>query len=157
MLTSIMKNYGLNAADIAARVSDEQLTEQYLKKGNALDAEDLDIVIKLSNLYVKQERYQDTVDFLTNYVQEDNLDPQIYWNLATSYAQLENYDQALKFYQAAEPYFMDQADFLKPAVYFFREAGQREETVKLLQAYLKVVPDDSEMALMLEELQDDTY
>ncbi|KRM77175.1 tetratricopeptide repeat protein [Secundilactobacillus collinoides] len=145
------------AADIAARTADEKLTEKYLKKGNELDAEDLDIVIKLSNLYIKQERYQDTVDFLTDYVKADNVDPQIYWNLANAYDHLENYDQAMKFYQAAEPYFMDQADFLKPAVYFFREAGQREETIKLLQAYLKVVPDDSEMALMLEELQEDDY
>lgn len=145
------------AADIAARTADEKLTEKYLKKGNELDAEDLDIVIKLSNLYIKQERYQDTADFLTDYVKADNVDPQIYWNLANAYDHLENYDQAMKFYQAAEPYFMDQADFLKPAVYFFREAGQREETIKLLQAYLKVVPDDSEMALMLEELQEDDY
>lgn len=144
------------AADIAARLEDEDLTESYLKKGNELDADDLDIVIKLSNLYVKQGRWQDVIDFLTGYVKEDNTDPQIYWNLAVAYVQTEQLDLAQRYYQAALPYFMDQADFLKPAVYFFREMGNRETAMKLLRAYVKVVPDDAEMALMLEneELMD---
>ncbi|GAA3613630.1 tetratricopeptide repeat protein [Secundilactobacillus similis] len=144
------------AADIAARLEDEDLTESYLKKGNELDADDLDIVIKLSNLYVKQGRWQDVIDFLTGYVKEDNTDPQIYWNLAVAYVQTEQLELAQRYYQAALPYFMDQADFLKPAVYFFREMGDRETAMKLLRAYVKVVPDDAEMALMLEneELMD---
>lgn len=144
------------AADIAARLEDEDLTESYLKKGNELDADDLDIVIKLSNLYVKQGRWQDVIDFLTSYVKEDNTDPQIYWNLAVAYVQTEQLELAQRYYQAALPYFMDQADFLKPAVYFFREMGDRETAMKLLRAYVKVVPDDAEMALMLEneELMD---
>jgi len=49
---------------------------------------------------------------------------------------------------------MDQADFLRSAIYFYREEGAREEVVRLLQAYLKQVPDDSEMALMLEGYTD---
>jgi tetratricopeptide (TPR) repeat protein len=144
------------AADIAARLEDEDLTESYLKKGNELDADDLDIVIKLSNLYVKQGRWQDVIEFLTGYVKEDNTDPHIYWNLAVAYVQTEQLELAQRYYQAALPYFMDQADFLKPAVYFFREMGDRETAMKLLRAYVKVVPDDAEMALMLEneELMD---
>lgn len=144
------------AADIAARLEDEDLTESYLRKGNELDADDLDIVIKLSNLYVKQGRWQDVIAFLVGYVKEDNTDPQIYWNLAVAYVQTEQLELAQRYYRAALPYFMAQADFLKPAVYFFREMGDRETALKLLRAYVKVVPDDAEMALMLEneELMD---
>lgn len=145
------------AADIAARVEDESLTETYLKKGHDLEPDDLDIVIKLSNLYVKQGRFQETVDFLADYVGQDNVDPQLYWNLATSYARLEDYDQANRYYQAAAPYFMDQADFLKPAVYFFREMGERDQMLKLLHAYVKVVPDDAEMAEILENEEENDY
>ncbi|GAX05881.1 hypothetical protein IWT25_01206 [Secundilactobacillus pentosiphilus] len=145
------------AADIAARVGNESLTETYLKKGHALDPEDLDMVIKLSNLYVKQHRFQDNVAFLTDYVGQDNLDPQLYWNLAVSYAQLEQYEKADRYYQAAVPYFMDQADFLKPAVYFFREMGERDQMMKVLKAYVKVVPDDAEMADMLETEEENDF
>ncbi|MFC6253408.1 tetratricopeptide repeat protein [Secundilactobacillus hailunensis] len=145
------------AADIAARLENESLTETYLKKGHDLSPDDLDIVIKLSNLYVKQERFQETVDFLADYVGQDNLDPQLYWNLAVSYARLEKYEQADRYYQAAVPYFMDQADFLKPAVYFFREMGEHELMMKVLNAYVKVVPDDMEMAEMLENEQENDF
>jgi len=145
------------AADIAARLENESLTETYLKKGHDLNPDDLDIVIKLSNLYVKQERFQETVDFLADYVGQDNVDPQLYWNLAVSYARLEKYEQADRYYQAAVPYFMDQADFLKPAVYFFREMGEHEPMMKVLKAYVKVVPDDMEMAEMLENEQENDF
>lgn len=145
------------AADIAARSKDEKLTETYLKRGHDLDNDDLDIVIKLSNLYVKQERYDEIVAFLAPYVQADNVDPQLYWNLAVAYAHLEQFDEATRFYQAAMPYFMDQTAFLKPAIYFFREMGQRDEMLTLLRAYVKLVPDDAEMALMLEAEDEDDY
>lgn len=138
------------AADIAARLKDEALAETYLKKGNELDDEDLDLVIKLSNLYVKQDRYQETVDFLTKYVNGDNVDPQIYWNLAVSLVKMDDYELAKRYYDAAVPYFMDQPDFLKPAIYFYREMGDKDMMVKLLKAYLTVVPDDGELQLMLE-------
>ncbi|MTV81198.1 tetratricopeptide repeat protein [Secundilactobacillus folii] len=141
------------AADIAARLDNEELTETYLKKGHDLDAEDLDIVIKLSNLYVKQGRFQENVDFLADYVGQDNVDPQLYWNLAVSDTHLEKYDEADRYYQAAAPYFMDQPDFLKPAIYFFREMGEHDQMMSLLKAYVKVVPDDVEMADMLAEEQ----
>lgn len=144
----------LQAAHVATRLDDEALTEKYLKKGHDLDHDDLSAVIQLSNLYVKQERWDENTALVVPYLQEDNTDPQLYWNLAVTAEHQEDFAKARQYYDAAAPYFMDQADFLKPAIYFYREEGAQKQVVDLLKAYLKVVPDDQEMALMLDSYQD---
>ncbi|MDT7014494.1 tetratricopeptide repeat protein [Levilactobacillus namurensis] len=144
----------LQAAHVATRLDDEALAEKYLKKGHDLDHDDLSAVIQLSNLYVKQERWDENTALVVPYLQEDNTDPQLYWNLAVTAEHQEDFAKARQYYDAAAPYFMDQADFLKPAIYFYREEGAQKQAVDLLKAYLKVVPDDQEMALMLDSYQD---
>ncbi len=133
------------------------MTETYLKKGHDLEPDDLDIVIKLSIFTLNKDVSRRQWTFLLTTWSQDNVDPQLYWNLATSYARLEDYDRTNRYYQAAAPYFMDQADFLKPAVYFFREMGERDQMLKLLHAYVKVVPDDAEMAEILENEEENDY
>ncbi|HIW71861.1 MAG TPA: tetratricopeptide repeat protein [Candidatus Levilactobacillus faecigallinarum] len=144
----------LQAAHVATKLADEDLAEKYLKQGHELDNDDLGAVIQLSNLYVKQERWDETVALVQPYIKDENTDPQLYWNLAVAEEHLEDFTAARQYYDAAVPFFMDQADFLKPAIYFYREEGASDMVQKLLVAYLKVVPDDQEMALLLEGYQD---
>lgn len=143
----------LQAAHVATKLADEDLAEQYLKQGHELDGDDLSAVIQLSNLYVKQERWDENTALVQPYLQDDNSDPQLYWNLAVTAVHQEDYAAARQYYDAAAPFFMDQADFLKPAIYFYREEGANDQVVKLLHAYLAVVPDDEEMALLLADYQ----
>ena len=145
----------LQAAHVATKLDDEDLAEKYLKQGHDLDADDLSAVIQLSNLYVKQERWDENVALIQPYVKDEGADPQLYWNLAVTAQHQENYAQARQAYDAAAPFFMDQPDFLKPAIYFYREEGARDQVLKLLKAYVQLVPDDEEMALMLESYQTD--
>lgn len=145
----------LQAAHVATRLDNEELAEKYLKKGHELDHDDLSAVIQLSNLYVKQERWDDNRDLVQPYIQEQNTDPQLYWNLAVTAEHQEDFAAARADYDAAAPFFMDQPDFLKPAIYFYREEGAQDQVLKLLTAYVQLVPDDEEMALMLESYQTD--
>lgn len=145
----------LQAAHVATRLDNEDLAEKYLKKGHELDHDDLSAVIQLSNLYVKQERWDDNRDLVQPYIQEQNTDPQLYWNLAVTAEHQEDFATARADYDAAAPFFMDQPDFLKPAIYFYREEGAQDQVLKLLTAYVQLVPDDEEMALMLESYQTD--
>ncbi|QMU07604.1 tetratricopeptide repeat protein [Levilactobacillus suantsaii] len=145
----------LQAAHVATRLDDEKLAEKYLKKGHGLDADDLSAVIQLSNLYVKQERWDENVALVRPYLSEDGADPQLYWNLAVTAVHQEDFAHARQYYDAAAPFFMDQPDFLKPAVYFYREEGARDQAVKLLTAYVKLVPDDADMALLLDSYHDE--
>lgn len=140
------------AADIAVKLNNEELAESYLKKGTVLNDEDLEIVIKLSNLYVKQKRYNENIVFLLPYVNQDNIDPQIYWNLARSYEQTEIFVKAQQFYEVANTYFQNDPNYLKQAIFFFKEQGEKSTCEKLLRRYLEIIPDDNEMALELENI-----
>ncbi|WP_443093767.1 tetratricopeptide repeat protein [Levilactobacillus acidifarinae] len=145
----------LQAAHVATKLDDEQLAEKYLKQGHDLDADDLSAVIQLSNLYVKQERWDENVALVQPYVKDEGADPQLYWNLAVTAQHQENYEQARQTYDAAAPFFMDQPDFLKPAIYFYREEGAQEQVKSLLRAYVNLVPDDTEMAALWDSYRAD--
>lgn len=143
------------AAAVASHLDDEDLMERYLSKAHGLDPENIAITIEYSNLLLKRRKYAQNIELLLPAVKSDQTDPQIYWNLAVSYRDQDQYDQAQKYYDAALPYFNDQPEFVKQTVYFYREMGQRETMLEQLKKYVQLVPDDSEMALLLEETEDE--
>lgn len=147
----------LQTARIALKLDDQDLAEKYLREGLSIDPDNLTTVLELSNLLVQQERYQDNVVLLDQYLQSNEFDPQFYWNLAVSNDHLDHFDAARDNYVAAYPFFEHNADFLKPAIYFFREAGMVAEAVAALRNYLAIEPDDETMVAMLEDYEDQGY
>ncbi|MCF6159968.1 tetratricopeptide repeat protein [Furfurilactobacillus milii] len=148
--------FGL-AANLALKLQENGAAEDYLKRGLALDPDNQTLMIQLSNLYVQAHHDVANVDLATQYVQRDQVDPQVYWNLAVSYVRLEKNEEAQTYYDAARPYFEDNPDFLKPAFFFYREQGQPEVAVNLLRNYLKLQPEDEEMVAALEDYEDQGY
>lgn len=147
----------LRTARLALKLDDQDLAEKYLREGLSIDPDNLTTVLELSNLLVQQERYQDNVNLLDQYLQSNEFDPQFYWNLAVSDDHLDHFKEARDNYLAAYPFFEHNVDFLKPAIYFFREAGMFTETVAALRNYLAIEPDDGEMVAMLEDYEDQGY
>ncbi|PIO81912.1 hypothetical protein BSQ38_09845 [Pediococcus damnosus] len=147
----------VQAARLATQLQKFDEAEHYLKKAIKINPEQMHAVVELSNLYIQQQRYQDNKDLLQPYIQENDLDPQIYWNTAVSEEHLENFKEAQTAYQNAFPFFTNNADFLHAAVYFFRQVGSDDWTVKALKAYLKLVPDDQEFNLMLEDYEENGF
>ncbi|RRK10983.1 hypothetical protein D1831_04695 [Lactiplantibacillus garii] len=147
----------LRTARLALKLDDQDLAEKYLREGLSIDPDNLTTVLELSNLLVQQERYQDNVELLDQYLQINEFDPQFYWNLAVSNDHLDHFKEAKDNYLAAYPFFEHNVDFLKPAIYFFREAGMVTETVAALRNYVALVPDDGEMVAMLEDFEDQGY
>ncbi|GKT03884.1 hypothetical protein OKN36_14200 [Furfurilactobacillus sp. OKN36] len=145
------------AASLALRLNDPADAEDYFKRGLALDPDNQTLMLQLSNLYVQAHKDVENVDLATQYVQNNQVDPQVYWNLAVSYTRLEEWELATQYYDAAQPYFETNVDFLKPAFYFYREQGQVETAVALLRRYLQLAPDDQEMAAALEDYEDQGY
>lgn len=143
------------AAEVASHLDDEQLMQRYLEKAHDLDPENVAITIQYSNLLLKQHQAGANIDLLLPAVKADQTDPQIYWNLAVSYREQEDYVHTQQYYDAARPYFNDQPEFLKQTVYFYREMGNRSLMRQQLQQYVQLVPDDSEMALLLEETEEE--
>ncbi|KRL01223.1 tetratricopeptide repeat protein [Liquorilactobacillus capillatus] len=143
------------ASSVALKLQQPQSAEQYLRSALALEPDNMTIVIQLSNLLVALRRYQENIDLLTGYLQADETDPQLYWNLGKSYAELEDDQHALENYQAAEQSFNSQPDFLREVSFFYRSVGKLHEAAKCITAYLKLVPSDLEMLDLQAELQDD--
>ncbi|MCT3034147.1 tetratricopeptide repeat protein [Pediococcus parvulus] len=141
------------AAELANQLQKYDDVESYLKKALKINPEQMRTVVQLSNLYISQQRYQDNYDLLQPYIEENDLDPQIYWNIAVSDEKLEHFPEAKEAYQNAFPFFTNNADFLHAAVYFFRQIGNTDWAIKSLKAYLNLVPDDSEFSLMLEDYE----
>ncbi|WP_047999765.1 tetratricopeptide repeat protein [Lactiplantibacillus herbarum] len=147
----------LRTARLALKADDPELAEKYLREGLSIDPDNLTTVLELSNLLVQQERYQDNIDLLDQYLQSNEFDPQFYWNLAVSNDRLDHFQAAKDNYEAAYPFFEHNKDFLKPAIYFFREAGMIESTVAALRNYLAIEPDDGEMVAMMEDYEEQGY
>ncbi|MCL0329368.1 tetratricopeptide repeat protein [Apilactobacillus xinyiensis] len=139
------------AAKLSLKLADEEQAERYLRKGISIDPEDISIALELSNLLVKQERYDENIDLINSYMKDDQIDPQFYWNLASSYDHEDDLVNANKYYLAAIPYFNEMPSFLKTAALFFREYGNLQQTISLLNKYVSLVPSDDEMAMLLEE------
>ncbi|MCT6822409.1 MAG: tetratricopeptide repeat protein [Apilactobacillus sp.] len=144
----------LSTARAALKLSETDDALKYLQEGNKIDPDDIEIVLELSNLFVFREDFEENVKLLNTYIENHELDPQFYWNLAISYDKLDNLKLAHKNYLAAKPYFEDNADFLKEAALFFREYGDKDNSYELLSRYVKMQPNDEEAAFMLEEYLD---
>ena len=141
------------AADVASHFDETDLVGEYLLNAHQINPDNLAIILKYSNWLLKQKQYTNNIELLKPIIDQDEIDPQMYWNLAISYRNTEKMDLAGKFFEAAQPYFMDQPDFLKEATYYYREMGILDSMLSVLKKYVELVPDDSEMALMLEDYE----
>ncbi|WP_373773661.1 tetratricopeptide repeat protein, partial [Weissella soli] len=124
------------------------------KKGLEANPEDITLIMGYSTLLVSEGDSVENINFLNQYMEADDfeIDPQMYWNLAQSYTTLEDYEMATKYWNAGLPFFMDNTNFLKPAYYYFREEGERTLAQEALQQYVRLNPEDLEMAEELEHL-----
>ncbi|CUS26259.1 hypothetical protein FC70_GL001628 [Paucilactobacillus oligofermentans DSM 15707 = LMG 22743] len=147
------ENLYQTAADVASHLDETDLVGEYLLNAHQINPDNLAIILKYSNWLLKQKQYTNNIELLKPIIDQDEIDPQMYWNLAISYRNTEKMDLAGKFFEAAQPYFMDQPDFLKEATYYYREMGIFDAMLSVLKKYVELVPDDSEMALMLEDYE----
>lgn len=139
------------AARMASHVNDSDLMKKYLQKAHELDPDNLTITLEYSNLLLKLNDHQSNVDLLQPLIKEDEIDPQIYWNLAVSYQALEKFDLAGKYYQAALPTYSEQLDFLKNLIGYYQETGQREAMIDEMEHYVRLNPADTEMQERLDQ------
>ena len=139
------------AAKMASHVDDLKLMQKYLQKAHELDPDNLTITLEYSNLLVKQGEHQANVELIAPLIKDDEVDPQLYWNLAVSYQALEKYDLAGQCYQAAMSSYNENLDFLKNLISFYQETGQRDLMIDELEHYVRLNPTDSEMQERLDQ------
>lgn len=138
----------LLASQLSYELHDEKAAENYLLQAQE-DADDLEeIVLRLTTLYLEQERYEDILEFAEQEV--DNALTR--WNLARAYQALENLEKAEELYNQLARELHDNPEFLEQYVYLLRELGQFEEAKRAAASYLRLVPDDASMQELYESL-----
>ncbi len=139
-------------AQAALRMNDFKTAEELLQKGIKFLPENIALRIQLSNLYVKENKDEENIALFKELDDED-LEPQVHWNLAISYQNLDQSAKAKSEFLLAYPEFKDNSAFLKQMIRFFNTEPNAKEIVKeLLEKYLKLEPEDTEMQEMYDNL-----
>ena len=142
------------AAEVTSHLGNNKLMNEYLSKAHELDPDNLTITLEYSNFLLHLHDDEANVKLLEPLVKEDEVDPQIDWNLARSYQNLEKFDLAAKYYQDALVAYSENPTFLKELVNFYRESGNTEQMLDELKHYLDLVPTDDEMQALLDEYEE---
>lgn len=139
-------------AQAALRMNDFKTAEELLQKGIKFLPENIALRIQLSNLYVKENKDEENIA-LFKQLDDEDLEPQVHWNLAISYQNLDQSAKAKSEFLLAYPEFKDNNAFLKQMIRFFNTEPNAKEIVKeLLEKYLKLEPEDTEMQEMYDNL-----
>lgn len=137
----------LLASQLSYELHDEQKSEDYLLKAKD-NAEDLEeIALRLSNLYLEQERFDEVLEFEE---QDDNVLTK--WNIARAYQALEQTTAALERYRLLLSDLKENPEFLEQYIYLLREMGDFEEAKHQAEYYLHLVPDDVGMQELYDSL-----
>ena len=138
----------LLASQLSYELHDEQKAEDYLLKAKD-NAEDLEeIVLRLSNLYLEQERFDEVLKF-----EEQDMDNVLTkWNIARAYQSLEQTTAALERYRLLLSDLKENPEFLEQYIYLLREMGDFEEAKHQAEHYLHLIPDDVEMQELYDSL-----
>lgn len=137
----------------ASNLNDLQTAEELLKKGLEVAPDNSDLRLQLSNLYLHERKYQENLDLFKD-LDEDSIEPQIHWNQAISYENLDQEEKAKSEFLLAYPEFQNNADFLKQMIYFFNtEANSKDVVKQLLDKYFALVPDDPDMQDLADRLE----
>ncbi|WP_019793539.1 tetratricopeptide repeat protein, partial [Streptococcus sobrinus] len=137
----------LLASQLSYENHDSRTAEKYLLSAKDL-AEDLeDVLMRLSNLYLEEERYPDVLA-----LEQEDIDSVLTkWNLAKAYQALDREEEALEHFQAIAEDLKDNPEFLQDYAYILREFGYRDQARQIAQHYLELIPDDMNMAEFLED------
>lgn len=138
----------LLASQVSYELHDTEKAESYLLDAwdNADDLEEL--ALRLTNLYLEQERYEDILA-----LEDQDWDNVLTrWNIARSYQALEDIEKARELYGELHRDLRDNPEFLEEYIYLLRECGELERAKQEAQHYLSLVPDDSVMQEFYDSL-----
>ena len=140
-------NLLLAASQFSYELHDSALSESYLLRAKEVAEDDESVLMRLSNLYLEEERFEEVVAL----GHEDIESVLTKWNIAKAYQSLENAEKALKIYQELATDLAENPEFLQDYAYILREFGYQSEVKSIVEKYLKLVPDDVSMLGLLNE------
>lgn len=147
------------AAILSERLGSSEQAESLYQDGLRNNPGDTTLTLDYSDWLVLQGKHTENISLLNDYLadEESDIDPIMYRNLAQSYTALEDYEMATQYWQAAVPLFIDDANFLREAFFYFRENGNRELALETLTRYVDLIPTDLEMSETLTAMSDTEF
>lgn len=133
----------------------QELTQarEYFEKAYDLNPTSETTLIEYANFLIYMDDYSEAIDIVSEALKEDQVDPQLYWVLATAYNHDEDYNQARSYYEQAYDYLKDNRYFLKDYALFLQEEGANDQLLTIIKDYLIVNPNDIEFKEMLVRLE----
>lgn len=139
---------------LAQKLNDLAKSEAMFRQAISLDPDYKHAILSLVKLFKEKEKPEFVVDLLTSIKETKSEDPLYDWELARAYRELEQFDDALKYFQDAYTNMKDDSDFLKEYGYFLMEEGRNTEAIDIFTKYLTLIPDDFEIVAYKERLLD---
>jgi tetratricopeptide (TPR) repeat protein len=139
---------------LALKLGNEQEAERLLREAIAVDPGFTEAVLVLNKLLLRQERYDDVLELIKHVEYYEEEEPQLLWDEAIAYQNLEQYSQALNKYNAAYTLFKNNEEFLSDYGYFLMGEGKRAEAVEIFSELLKNDPSNEEYQELIDRLQD---
>lgn len=141
-------------AKAAVKLNELDTAEELLKKGLKFLPENVDLRLQLSDLYLKENKHQENLELFSK-IPDNELEPQAHWNMALSYEALEQTEKAKSEFLLVYPEFQDNTAFLRQMILFFNaEPNSTTIVQELLNRYLKLEPEDTEMQDLANNLLD---
>jgi tetratricopeptide (TPR) repeat protein len=141
---------------LALKIGNEEEAVDLFRQALALDPEYMEAALTLNKVFLKKEQYENMLEIVHLMEQFENEEPQILWDAAVAYQNLEEFSQALNKYEHAYTYFNQQPDFLSEYGYFLIEEGKREQAAEIFKQLIKIDPENGEYADVLERITDDS-
>lgn len=140
-------NLLLQASQYAYELHDEARAEDYLLRAKEVVDDGNELALRLSNLYLEQERFQEVVALFDEEV--ENVLAR--WNIAKAYQALEQEDAAIQLYDELALDLVENPEFLADYIEVLRQLGRLDEAKEQASRYIQLVPDDLAMQEFLNE------
>lgn len=128
----------LLASQYAYEDHDVTAAEAYLLQAKRDSEDENEIVLRLSNLYLEQERYEEAISLYSEEV--DHV--LAIWNIARAYQALEYDEEAQALFEQIRQDLAENPEFLVDYIELLRQIGDMQEAKDLAKRYLELVPDD---------------
>ena len=123
--------------------------QEALKQAYELSPESFEIMQAYTEILLYQEEFEEVEDILSSEIEEGLENGQIFYLMARAKEGLEEFEEALEFYQKASVELEDSVEFIVDYVRFLREEGRIAEAKEWLEHGQNLEPLNEE----LQELQ----
>ena len=130
----------LLASQLSYELHQPDQAETYLLEAKEVAEDVEEIALRLTTLYLEQERFDEVETVVTR------------WNIARALVALEKTEEAVSAYQELYEDLKDNPEFLEAYVYLLREAGDLVRAREVANQYLAIVPDDVQMQSIYDGL-----